>query len=90
MKDVFRRTFVVAEGHMVEIDLAVRHFHDRIGRFLNRWNLGQNLLDSFRGVSGNRNHDKSHRDHIEGIENLHHVREHGCQFAGREARVDVP
>ena len=76
----------ITEGDMVEINLTILHFHNRIFRIRNRAFLVQHLADAFGGGLRNNAHHENHGQHHHGHENLHGVGDQCGQIAGGQSK----
>ena len=76
----------ITEGDMVEINLTILHFHNRIFRIRNRAFLVQHLADTLGGSLRNNAHHENHGQHHHGHEDLHGVSDQCGQIAGGQTQ----
>ena len=73
---------LVGEVHIFEIDRTVLHMHHRILRIYDIRLLLKYLADSLRARGGHRDHNEDEREHHQGKQNIHDIRQKRGQFAG--------
>ena len=78
----------VTEGDVLEVDGAVGHFHDGVLGVAQGGLLGQDLVGTLQGGTGQDQHDEDHGEHHQAAQDLGGVGEHGGQLAGGQAAGD--
>src|SRR5699024_9254169 len=78
----------VAEVHMLEINVAVLHFLNRVVRILHLRNLCKHLCDTVRGRLGDHDHCKYKCNHHKGHQDLQRVHDDAGQLTGLHAALD--
>ena len=76
----------IDKAHMVKINGAVAHGHDRVLRILNVRLFLDHLGNAARGRKRDRQHGKDHGQHHQAREDLHGVGDERGEVAGRQAK----
>ena len=89
IEHLFVRLGGINKAHMVKINGAVAHGHDRVLRILNVRLFLDHLGNAARGRERNRQHGKNHRQHHQAREDLHGIGDERGEVAGRQAERRV-
>ena len=89
IEHLFVRLGGVDKTHMVKINGAVAHGHDRVLRILNVRLFLDHLGDAARGRERDRQHGKDHGQHHQAREDLHGIGDERSEVAGRQAECRV-